>query len=503
VSPARKARGARRAKVRATGAKGLLRGRFEGGVHPALDRINRSLPVDRRLWREDVTASIAHARMLGERRILPRAVAARLVAGLKRVAKEFEAGTFRERPEDEDVHMAVERRLTELVGPDGGRLHTGRSRNDQVAADLALHLVRLGERCRDRVPRVQRALVRLARRDGDAILPAYTHLQRAQPVLLGHHLLAYVEMLERDRGRLGVVLLGGGWPLGAGAGTGSAYPVSPLRSARLAGLEWPDDVPLSNSLDAVSSRDVLTEWVAAAAIAAVTLSRLGEDLVLWTTREFGFARLGDAVSTGSSIMPQKRNPDGAELLRGKCARVVGALTALLTLQKALPLGYSKDLQEDKAILFEVEDALFAMLDVADAMLEDVRFDRARMRAAVDDPAGHVLATEAADWLAKRGVPFREAHRAVGALVREADRRGVGLRDLPPSVFRTAHPAFDPTVVRALTPEAAVSARRAPGGTAPRNVLREIERWEAALGLRREGRAAGGRKSRVQRRPRAR
>jgi argininosuccinate lyase len=499
-------------RARRRGGKGLLRGRFEGEVHPALDRINRSLPVDRRLWREDVDGSIAHARMLGERRILPKAVAARLVAGLKKIRREFETGTFRQRPQDEDIHMAVERRLTELVGPDGGRLHTGRSRNDQVAADLWLHVFRMGREAMDRVGGVQRALVRLARRDGDALLPAYTHLQRAQPVLLGHHVLAYVEMLERDAERLGTAWSGpwDHWPLGAGAATGSAYPVDPRVALRhvlsedaFGRLAWRGSRGAAfartgaNSLDSVSSRDGLSQWVSAAAICAVTLSRLGEDLVLWTSREFGFARLGDAVSTGSSIMPQKRNPDGAELLRAKCARIIGQLTALLTLQKGLPLGYSKDLQEDKAILFDVEDALFAMLDVAEAMLGDVRFDRARMRAALDEPSGHVLATEAADWLAKRGVPFREAHRAVGALVREADRRGVGLPDLPLEAFVEAHPRFDRGVFRALTPEAAVAARSAPGGTAPRNVKTQLERWEASLGLARRP----ARRRRKTRRPR--
>jgi argininosuccinate lyase len=227
----------------------------------------------------------------------------------------------------------------------------------------------------------------------------------------------------------------------------------------------------------------VTQWVAAAAQCAVTLSRLGEDLVLWTSREFGFARLGDSVSTGSSIMPQKRNPDGAELLRAKCGRIVGALVTLLTIQKGLPLGYSKDLQEDKPALFDAEDALLAMLAVATAMLEDVRFDRARMRAAVAEASGYVLATEAADWLARTGVPFREAHRAVGALVREAERRGVALEALPLEAFRAAHARFDRGVYRALSPEAAVAARTALGGTAPANVARETARWEAALGLR--------------------
>ncbi|MCC7136999.1 MAG: argininosuccinate lyase [Planctomycetes bacterium] len=464
------------------GGKGLLRGRFSGEVHPALDRINRSLPVDVRLWREDVDGSVAHAEMLGARGILSKAAARRIVAGLRRVRRELESGTFVAKPGDEDVHMAVERRLTELVGPDGGRLHTARSRNDQVATDVWLYLGRASARAAARVRDVQRALVRLARRDGDAILPAYTHLQRGQPVLLGHHLLAYVEMLARDHDRLLTVTIGRPCPLGSGACTGVSYPIDRRRTARALG--GPATEPSANSLDAVSSRDTLTEWVYAAAQAAVTLSRLGEDLVLWTTREFGFARLGDAVSTGSSIMPQKRNPDGAELLRAKCARVTGDLVTLLGLQKGLPLGYNKDLQEDKAALFDAEDQLSAMLDVARAMLEDVRFDRARMRAAVTEASGYLLATEAADWLAKRGVPFREAHRAVGALVRAAEERHVALEALPLDVFRAAHPCFDRTVYRALTPEAAVAARTAVGGTAPENVERELARWEAHLDVRR-------------------
>ena len=467
---------------RGSGRKGLVGGRFTAAVHPALDAINRSLPADRRLWCEDIDGSIAHAEMLGATGIVPNAAARRIVAGLKKVHREFERGTFRERPEDEDVHMAVERRLTELIGPDGGRLHTARSRNDQVAQDLMLHVRRLADPATSRVREVQRALVRLARRDGDAILPAYTHLQRAQPVLLGHVLLAYAEMLADDVKRLlGTSLFCTLYdqPLGSGAATGVPYPIDRRQTARA--LAGRGAEPSDNSLASVSSRDWLSEWVFAAAQCAVTLSRLGEDIVLWTTREFGFARLGDAVSTGSSIMPQKRNADGAELLRAKCSRVTGDLVTVLGLQKGLPLGYNKDLQEASAALFDAEDTLFAMLDVAAAMLGDLRFDRARMRAAVVEPSGYLLATEAADWLARKGVPFREAHRAVGALVREAERRGVALEALPLDAFRAAHRRFDRSVFKALTPEAAVAARRAVGGTAPSNVRREILRWEKRLG----------------------
>ncbi len=470
---------ARRTTKRA--GRGLLRGRFEGEVHPSLDAINRSFGVDRRLWCEDVDGSMAHAEMLGACGILEPAAVRRIVRGLRKVHAELAAGTFVAKPTDEDIHMAVERRLTELIGPDGGRLHTARSRNDQVASDVRLHLGRLFEVVFPPLASLQTALVSLAREHGGAILPAYTHLQRGQPVLFGHHLLAYVEMLDRDAWRLAAASSDEfPWPLGSGAATGVSYPIDRAKTAEALG--GPSARPSANSLDAVSSRDQLTQWVSAAAQCAITLSRLGEDVVLWTSREFGFARLGDAVSTGSSIMPQKRNPDGAELLRAKCARVTGDLMTLLSLQKGLPLGYAKDLQEDKAALFDAEDQLLAMLRVATAMLEDLHPDVERMRAAVDDPTGFLLATEAADWLAKHGVPFREAHRAVGALVREAEERGVALEALPLEAFRAAHPRFDATVYEALTPEAAVAARSSVGGTAPENVAREIRRWERILGM---------------------
>jgi len=472
--PATRRKAGRRKPAPGARAAGLLRGRFAGGVHPALDRINRSFEVDRRLWAEDIVGSIAHARMLGACGILPRRSVERIVRGLRRVAREFDRGTFVARPQDEDVHMAVERRLTELIGEDGKRLHTARSRNDQVATDLALHLMEASGRLQQGVRDVQAALVELARRDGRAILPFYTHLQRAQPVLLGHVLLAYVEMLEHDR--LGLRHEPRECPLGAGAGAGTSHAIDRELSARLLGFAGPS----RNSLVSVSSRRDATLFAAAMAHAALTLSRLGGELVLWTSREFGFARLGDAVSTGSSIMPQKRNPDGAELLRAQAVRVSGALLRLLELPRGLPVGYHKDLQEDKGALFEAEDTLTAMLDVAQAMLRDVRFDAARMRAAVAEPSGYLLATEAADWLARRGVPFREAHEAVGRLVRLAEARGAALEDLPLSDFRSIHPAFDADVFRALTPEAAVAARRATGGTAPRNVERELRRWEKLL-----------------------
>ncbi|MHC5011341.1 MAG: argininosuccinate lyase, partial [Planctomycetota bacterium] len=361
-------------------------------------------------------------------------------------------------------------------GPDGKRLHTARSRNDQVATDLLLYLAGSADRLRGGVRTVQRALLALARRYKDAALPFYTHLQRAQPVLLGHVLLAYVEMLEHDHRELEFRLRD--CPLGSGAGAGTTFRIDRKKTAKALGF----DRPSRNSLASVSSRQAATAYAGAMAGCAVTLSRLGGDLVLWTSREFGFARLGDAVSTGSSIMPQKRNPDGAELLRAQAVRVLNAHAGLLEIQRGLPLGYFKDLQEDKVHLFGGEDALQSMLAVAQAMLADLAFDPERMQAAVEDPTGYLLATEAADWLVRKGVPFREAHEAVGKLVAEAEAEGAALEALPIEAFTKAHRAFDASVRKALTVDAALRARRAIGGTAPVNVNREIQRWRRLLGL---------------------
>ena len=455
--------------------RGLVAGRFAAGLHPALDRINRSYDVDCRMWAEDIAGSIAHATMLAEQGIVSKAAAKRMIKGLQAIAAEFADGTFEPDPGDEDIHMAVERRLTERIGSDGARLHTGRSRNDQVALDLRLYLAGAAEAMETQVRDLQRALLDHVEAQGEAVLPFYTHLQRAQPVVLGHVLLAYVEMLERD-------LQGARYeleecPLGAGAGAGTSLPIDRRLTARMLGFKRPS----RNSLEAVSSRSDVARLVQGWAALAVTLSRLGADLINWSSAEFGFVRLGDTVSTGSSIMPQKRNPDGAELLRGKATRVTGAAARLFEIQRGLPLGYFKDLQEDKSALFEAEDALSEMLGVAVAMFGDLSFDAARMRAAVEDPAGYLLATEAADFLVRKGVPFREAHHAVGRLVSAAEARGVGLADLPLESFREIHPRFDAGVRAVLTADGAVAARKAVGGPAPANVRREARRWRTRLG----------------------
>ncbi len=453
----------------------LLRGRFAGGIHPALDRINRSYDTDCRMWPQDIAGSIAHATMLGAQGIVSKAAARRMVKGLQKVAAEFASRTFKPKPSDEDIHMAVERRLTELIGPDGARLHTARSRNDQVATDVRLYLASASESIEMYVQQTQRALLALAERDGEYVLPFYTHLQRAQPVVLGHVLLAYIEMLERDIVTARYEL--DDCPLGSCAGAGTSLPIDRRLTAKLLGFKRPSP----NSLEAVSSRSDIARVLSGFAAIGVTLSRLGADLVLWSSREFGFARLGDSVSTGSSIMPQKRNPDGAELLRAKATRVTSALGRLFEVQRGLPMGYFKDLQEDKTALFEAEDAVEEMLEVACAMLGDIAFDEQRMRAAVEDPSGYLLATEAADFLVRAGVPFREAHEAVGGLVRAAEKAGVGLEGLPLETFRTAHKKFDANVMKVLTADGAVKARKVFGGPSPANVRRQVVRWRKKLG----------------------
>ncbi|MGH7893646.1 MAG: argininosuccinate lyase, partial [Candidatus Binatia bacterium] len=422
------------------------------------------------LYPHDVAGSGAHVRGLVRARLLTRREGQRLLRGLARVERELDAGRFRFRASDEDIHMAIERRLTELVGPLGGKLHTGRSRNDQVATDLRLWLRAECQAIDAAIARLQRALRQVATRHRDAILPGYTHLQRAQPVLLAHHLLAYHQMLARDRGRFrDGRARADELPLGAGALAGAGFPIDRAYVARLLGFRR----PTANSLDAVGDRDAAAEFLAAAAITAVHLSRLAEELVLWSSEEFGFVRLPDAFATGSSMMPQKKNPDVAELVRGKTGRVVGALVALLTTLKGLPLAYNRDLQEDKAPLFDAARTVRDALDVLAAMLPALRFDGRRMSAAAD---GLLLATDVADLLVERhGLPFRKAHEIVGALVRHCLATGAGLRDVDAATLRRLSPRLTPELVRGVTPARSIARRRVVGGTAPRQVRRQLAR----------------------------
>jgi argininosuccinate lyase len=444
-------------------------GRFAAATAPAVEAYTASLPVDRRLWAEDVAGSVAHVRALVRARLLTRREGTRLERGLAAVRRELAAGRFRFLPSDEDVHMAVERRLTELVGAVGGTLHTGRSRNDQVALDLRLWLRAECDAVDAALRSLQRALVAVARRHVDAVMPGYTHLQRAQPVLLAHHLLAYREMLARDRGRFrDCRARADELPLGAGALAGAGFPLDRARVARDLGFAR----VAANSLDAVADRDAALEFLAAATIAAVHLSRFGEELVLWASEEFGFVTLPDAWATGSSMMPQKKNPDVAELVRARTGRIAGALVALVVTLKGLPLAYNRDLQEDKAPLFDAAATLRDSCDVLAALLPALRFDTARMAAAAD---GLLLATDVADRLVERGVPFRRAHAIVGGLVRHCLATGTGLRDLDAATLRRHAPLLDVAFVRGLTPARSVARRRVLGGTAPAEVRRQLVR----------------------------
>lgn len=451
----------------------LWGGRFGASPAEAFESLNASIPFDIRLAPYDIEGSIAHARMLGETGIVSEEEAGELVRGLEAVLEEVEAGRFSWALPDEDVHTAVERRLRELVGDVALKLHTGRSRNDQVALDLHLFVQDAATRIRAGLIEAMRALVELAERHADLILPGYTHLQRAQPVLLPHHLLAHFWAFARDLKRLDAAWDAAGVsPLGAAALGGTPHPIDPARTARLLGVR-----PLVNSLDAVSERDFALDLLYACAVLGVHLSRLGEEWILWTSAEFGFARLDDAYSSGSSIMPQKKNPDAYELMRGKAGRLFGNLNALLVTLKGLPPGYSKDLQEDKEPLFDSVDSVLAMLAVLPEMLRTAAFDGERMMRAA---GGFSLATELADFLAARGVPFREAHRAIGRLVRRCEELGVALEEVPDGELAAAHPDLAELPRELLTPEGSVANKKSPGSTAPGSVEAQLRQARRLL-----------------------
>ena len=443
-------------------------GRFTEATDAFVARLNASVSFDKRLYAEDIDGSIAHSAMLAKQGIISDEDAAAIHDGLEQIRKEIEDGTFQWSTDLEDVHMNIEHRLTALIGDAGARLHTGRSRNDQVATDLRLWLMRCIDGLLEGVDALQAALLDVAERDGQAILPGYTHLQRAQPILLAHHLLAYFEMFERDRSRL--------------VDCRSRCAESPLGSAALAGTPFQLDrehtaaalgfnKPMTNSLDGVADRDFAIEFTAAAAIAMVHLSRLAEELVVWSSQEFSFVEIGDAFATGSSIMPQKKNPDIPELVRGKSGRVFGDLISLLTTPKSLPLAYNKDLQEDKEALFDAADTLRDCVDAFARLIPACRVNSERMRAACDD--GFVTATDVADYLANKGVPFRTAHHVVGRLVGWCLHHGRTLVSLSLEEFQQFSDAFEDDIRQAVTVESSVSARTSPGGTAPVRVTAAI------------------------------
>jgi argininosuccinate lyase len=456
-------------------AKGARGRRFAGALAPDAAEVNASVGFDWRLLPHDVAGSTAHARMLARQGIIPAGDAERIAEGLVQVAGALERGETPWDPALEDVHMNVEARLTAAVGEAGRRLHTARSRNDQVATDLRLYARAQAAALIGRIDDLRRALLAQAEQHIDVFMPGYTHLQRAQPVRLAHHLLAYDAMLGRDRGRLAdAARRAGECPLGAGALAATTFPVDREAVARELGF----DGVTRNSLDAVGDRDFAAELVAAIALCQVHLSRLGEEIVLWTSQEFGFVRLDEGYCSGSSIMPQKMNPDLAELIRAKTGRVVGDWVALMTVLKGLPLAYNKDLQETQEPLYDAVETLDASLRVARGMITGMVFDTERLRQAVGQ--GHLLATEVADYLVTRGLPFREAHDIAGALVREALSRGVDLAGLPLEVFRAESPLFDDDVLGWLDVGRAVDRRDVTGGPARSQIAREIARIREEL-----------------------
>ena len=458
------------------GAAGTWSDRFEQGLHPFIEAFNASIGFDLTLLQEDLDGSIAHARMLAGCGVISAEEGDQLVEGLETVRREAAEGTFQPGLADEDVHFAVERRLIALLGPVGKKLHTGRSRNDQVGTDLRLWLRRRLDGLDTDLVRLQRALWSQADQHRRTLIPGYTHLQRAQPLCLAHHLLAYIEMLQRDRDRLqdvrGRVNIS---PLGAAALAGTPVPIDRRRTAAQLGF----DAIYANSLDAVSDRDFCVEFCAAASLVMAHLSRLAEEVIAWASEEFRFVRLSDRCATGSSLMPQKKNPDVPELVRGKTGRVFGHLQGLLTMIKGLPLAYNKDFQEDKEALF---DALRTTRDCVEAMAilfeEGLVFRPERLHQAVGEDFSN--ATDVADYLVARGVPFREAYQLVGAVVRRCLEDGCLLRDLSLTAWQDLHPAFEADLYAALEPQAVVAARRSEGGTAFDRVDEQLEIWSQRL-----------------------
>ena len=455
-------------------------GRFAGGPAAAVAQFTQSISFDRRLWRQDIAGSMAHATMLRKAGCLTQRELRAVIQGLEAIAKEIQAGRFRWQPELEDVHMNIEAALTRRA-PAGAKLHTGRSRNDQVALDMRLWLRdEIGDLLRE-LRGLQRALVTLADKNSSVLIPGYTHLQRAQPVYLAHHLLAYVEMLARDHermtdglGRLNVC------PLGSGALAGTSLPLDREFVARQLGFVGPRGRARvsQNSMDAVSDRDFVIEFCAAAALLAVHLSRLAEDLVLWAGTEFNFIRIADAYTTGSSLMPQKKNPDVAELTRGKSARVIGNLVAVLTLLKGLPMTYNRDLQEDKERLFDSADTVRACVCVMAAMLLHTEVNATVCRAAANDP--QLLATDLADYLVRKGTPFRQAHHRVGAVVALAEKAGRPLDQLTLAEFQSVDPRFGPDVTGVFDLERAMARRQLTGAPGTAEVRKQIQRWKKVL-----------------------
>ena len=453
-------------------------GRFAEGPAAIMREINASIPFDKALWRQDIAASKAHVDMLAAQGIVSGDDAALIAGGLDQVAAEYEANGVPENWDLEDIHMTTESRLAELIGPAAGRLHTARSRNDQVATDFRLWVRDAMDAADAGLKALQVALVTRAGEHAASIMPGFTHLQTAQPVTLGHHLMAYYEMAARDRSRFADARARlNQSPLGAAALAGTGFPIDRHRTAQALGFAE----PTRNSLDSVSDRDFALDYLMAAAQTALHLSRLAEEFIIWASQPFGFVVLPDSLSTGSSIMPQKKNPDAAELVRGHSGRIVGCLTSLMITMKGLPLAYSKDMQDDKPPVFEAASLLTLCLAAMTGMLEGARFRTERMRAAAE--LGYATATDLADWLVRQAnIPFREAHHITGAAVKLAESKGLALDQLALDDLQSIDARIDERVYAALSVEASVAARASYGGTAPDQVRARVAEARVALGL---------------------
>ena len=444
-------------------------GRFAAGPASIMREINASIPFDKRLWKQDIAGSKAHVAMLAKQGIVAQEDAQAISAGLDSIAAEYEANGVPVNLDLEDIHMVTESRLAELIGPAAGRLHTARSRNDQVATDFRLWVRDAIDEVEAGLAQLQAALIARAEEHADAVMPGFTHLQSAQPVTLGHHLMAYHEMIRRDRSRFADARVRmNECPLGAAALAGTGFPIDRFATAAALGFAKPTD----NSLDSVSDRDFALDYLMAATQLALHLSRLAEEFIIWASQPFGFVKLPDAYSTGSSIMPQKRNPDAAELVRGHAGRVMGQMTALCVTMKGLPLAYSKDMQDDKPPVFEAHDLIGLSIAAMTGMIETVTFRTDRMRALAE--SGFATATDLADWLVREAnVPFREAHHITGRAVAAAESAGTPLADLPIETLKAIDPRIDERIYAVLTVDASVASRRSHGGTAPDQVRARI------------------------------
>ncbi len=443
-------------------------GRFKKDTHKIAEKFSASVDFDKRLYREDIEGSIAHVTMLAENSIILKSEAEKIIKGLRLIEKEIDSGKFPFREEFEDIHLNIEKRLIEKIGETGGKIHTARSRNDQIALDMRLYLRKEITEIILLLKDIAERLVELAEKNIDTVMPLYTHLQRGQPVLLSHHLMGLYEMFKRDReryldclGRVNVM------PLGAGAGAGTTFPIDREYVAKLLGFPK----VTQNSIDTVSDRDFIIEFIAVSANLMMHLSRVSEELVLWSTKEFDFVDLGDEFTTGSSIMPQKRNPDMAELIRGKTGRVYGGLVTILTIMKGLPFSYNRDMQEDKEPMFDTADTVRSSLEVLRAMLKSIAFKHKNMKKALTE--GFITATDIADYLTRKGMPFRKSHEVTGRIVGYAEEKGRELINLHISEYKMFSKLFEEDLFDHITLEGSVSGRKSYGGTARQNVLRMI------------------------------